>query len=157
MARYSKATVKRICDLYRSDDYTDTEVCKKLKMSRQTLYTWRKKYPEFEQAIEDAKMELIDSRLIDCRKSLSKLISGYEYEEETTEYIRGESGRPEVRAQRVIKKHVMPNLGAIIHYQTNRDPENWVNRQRTEITGKNGEEFKLRPLTKEELEFLGNE
>lgn len=156
MARYGKAIVKRICDMYRSDEYTDTEVCRKMNMSRQTLNTWKKKYPEFKQAIENAKMELIDNRLVECKRSLGKLINGYEYEEETTEYIRGEHGRPEIRAQRVVKKHVMPNLGAIIHYQTNRDSENWANKQRTEITGKNGEDFKLRPLTKEELDFLRN-
>jgi hypothetical protein len=32
-----------------------------------------------------------------------------------------------------VTKHIPPNLGAIIHYQTNRDAELWKNRQN--ITG----------------------
>lgn len=156
MGRYSKRLADKIFALYRSDEFTETEVCRKVGVSRQAMHTWKNKYPEFKKGIEDAKMELIDERLVECRRSLAKLINGYEYEEETTEYIRGMQGRPEVRAQRVVKKTVPPNLGAIIHFQTNRDSENWANKQRTEITGKDGEEFKLRPLTKEEIEILKN-
>jgi len=40
----------------------------------------------------------------------------------------------------------LPNLGAIIHFQTNHDPDNWKNRQSTELTGKNGKD--LLPFTK---------
>ena len=59
-----------------------------------------------------------------------------------------------IRAQRDVTKQVAPNLGAIIHYQSNKDPENWQNKQRLEHTGKDGEDLVLRPLTAEEIEFL---
>ena len=36
-------------------------------------------------------------------------------------------------------------MGAIIHYQTNKDPENWKNKQSTEITGKIESEVTLTP------------
>ena len=154
MAKYSKKIREHIFNLLRTDDYTQTEICKIVGISRYTWMAWRHKYPEFANCIIEAQNDLIEQRLKECKSSLGKLINGYEYEEETTEFIKGERGKPEIRAQRVTKRHVQPNLGAIIHYQTNNDPENWVNRQRMEVTGKNGEDFKLRPLTKDEIDFL---
>jgi hypothetical protein len=50
-----------------------------------------------------------------------------------------------------MKKKVAPNLGAIIHYQTNKDPENWKNKQSTELTGKDGRDL-FEGVSNEELE-----
>ena len=83
--------------------------------------------------------------LKECEKSLKKLVVGYEYEEITKEMRVLQGSETPTQYVKKVKKHVAPNLGAIIHYQTNKDPENWKNKQSTEITGKIESEVTLTP------------
>lgn len=66
---------------------------------------------------------------------MKTLILGTEYEETTVEYESDKDGNPRIKKQKTITKHIMPNPTAIIFALTNRDPENWKNRQTNEITG----------------------
>lgn len=51
-----------------------------------------------------------------------------------------DNGKPIVKVKEhvVTDKHYPPSLGAIIHFQTNRDPDNWKNRQENKVSGKVG-------------------
>ena len=82
---------------------------------------------------------------------MDRLINGYEYEEKKTVTVDNGQGQPKIKEQTITKKVIAPNLGAIIHFQTNKDPQNWKNRQNTEITGKDGKDL-FEKLTDEELE-----
>ena len=155
MPKYNKRIVTKICDLYKRGHYTIAEVCVSVGISDSCFYNWQATIGEFGEYIQKAKDEYIAKKLVDCEKSLDKLINGYEYEEKKTVTIDDGAGRPKIKEQTVTKKIVSPNLGAIIHFQTNKDPKNWKNRQNTEVTGKDGKDLiPARILTKKEAQEL---
>jgi transposase-like protein len=132
--KYSEEIVNKICELIREDSYTVADLCKNVGISERIFYVWRKENADFAGALKDAQDAFINKNLVQCKKSLSKLINGYEYEEEKVIYADNGLGGPRIKEKTVTKKHVSPNLGAIIHYQTNRDPQNWKNKQSVEAT-----------------------
>lgn len=147
MAKYNQKIIKKITDMIKKDSYTIAEICSISGIHVDTYYDWLRNKPEFSEAIKSAKEEFRQSSLVECEKSLIKLIKGYDYEEKKTVMVDSKevdpSGKPKpkIKEQVTTKKHVPPSLGAIIHYQTNNDPENWTNRQNVELTGKGGKDF----------------
>jgi len=138
MSKYCKEIVEDICKLIKTDSFTIPEICKKVGIDESTYHLWRNEKVDFLEAIKAARKKYTDSMLATCEKSLSKLIEGFEYEELRTVSIDDGSGKgkAKIKEQTRIKKQVIPNLGAIIHYQTNNDPDNWKNRQSSEVKGK---------------------
>lgn len=141
MAKYRKEIVDKIVSLIKEDSYTIVEICHNVGISESTFHDWKEKKPEFLETIKRAHEQVIQANLKTCEKSLNKLINGYEYEEKKIVTVDDGKGHPKIKEQTVIKKHIAPNLGAIIHYQTNKDPENWKNKQTTELTGKDGKDL----------------
>lgn len=154
MSKYSNKIVNKIIELISSDSYTIAEVCKIVGIAERTYYDWIEKNAEFAEAIKKAKEVLIHDTLVECDKSLKKLIKGYTVDETKTIYIDSKEGRPKIKEQTVTKKHYQPNLGAIIHFQTNHAPDIWKNRQNVDITTKGKEFTPARVLTKEEAKDL---
>lgn len=162
-ARYSKTLVDDVVSLIKEDSYTIAEICKKVGISERSFYNWRDQHAEFAEAIKKAEDEFRDRILVECEKSLVKLIKGYTVQEKKTVVVDSKDKDPitkkpipKIKEQTVTDKHIQPSLGAIIHYQTNNDPDRWRNRQSTELTGKDGKDLiPARVLTKEEAsEFL---
>ena len=146
--KYGKEITDKICKLFESDSYTNKEICEIVGITETTYYEWMNVHSEFSESIKMAKEVYQSKRLKACENSLNRLIDGYEYEEVTTEFKRIDmSGgiKTPCEVVKTVKKHVAPNLGAIIHYQTNKDRENWKNKQSTEITGKIESEVTLTP------------
>ena len=141
MSKYSKKVVDKIVSLIKKDSYTIPEICSLSGISEGTYHEWKARKPEFFEAIQKARDSFTDGLLIDCEKSLVKLIRGYDFEEKKTVNVDDGKGKPKIKEQTITKKHVAPNLGAIIHFQTNKDPENWKNRQTAELTGKGGKDL----------------
>lgn len=141
MARYSKEIVQRIAELISSDSYTIAEICKEVDISKDTYYRWLKEKSDFSDAIKKAQDTFDQKCIIEAKKSLMKLVLGYSVDETKTVYIDGKEGRPKIKEQIITKKHYQPNLGAAIFVLTNKDPENWKNRQNSEITGKDGKDL----------------
>lgn len=139
--KYTKETRERIYNLIRSDSYTVGEICTIVNIAERTFRDWKARHAEFAQGLKKAKNDFIESNLKDCERSLKKLINGYDYEEKRTTIVNDKSGKPHVKEQIVRTKHIQPCLGAIIHYQTNMDPEHWSNKQTTEVTGKDGKDL----------------
>jgi len=162
MAKYSKALVARITELIRSDSYTIAEICQEVKISKDTYYRWLKENSDFSDAIKEAQEDFDKDILSECNKSLRKLITGYTVDETKTVYVEkvekdknGEPiSKPKIKEQTVTKKHFQPSLGAIIHFQTNHDPETWQNKQNVDITTKGKELAPARILTKKEAQEL---
>lgn len=152
-SKYTPEIVERICELVSADEYTIKEICSIVGINPDTWFEWKKVHADFSEKVKKAEDALIEKRLKECNRSLSKLITGYEATETVTDFVNID-GKPVPRGIRQVKKHIPPSLGAIIHYQTNKDPDNWANKQRTEITGKDGAPIALRPLTEEELDAL---
>lgn len=162
MAKYSKKIVSEICSLIKEDSYTIAEICKKVGISEDTFYTWKKQKTEFSENIKKAEEHFKEEMLVECKRSLRKLITGYTVKEKKTVMVdskkKDEKGNsiPQIKEQTTTEKHIQPSLGAIIHFQTNQDPDNWKNKHSTEITGKDGKDLiPARILTKQEAaEYL---
>ena len=151
MKKYNKKVAERILAMIRADTYTITEVCNNVGISRQTFYNWQNDNLEFAQAVEDANNELLDKMNIEAKKSLMKKIQGYDVMETHVVTVPGKDGKPIIKEQKNVKKHIAADTAAIIFTLTNCDPDNWKNRHSSEITGKNGKDL-LTNKTDEELE-----
>lgn len=157
MAKFSKKTVDKIVGLVKSDTYTIAEVCRQVGITPKTYHAWINDYPDFADAIEQAKEERMQLMVIEAKKSLMKKIQGYDVTETKVVTVPGskkdERGNPKpiIKEQTTTKKHIQPDTAAIIFTLTNGDPEHWRNRQSTEVTGKDGKDL-FANKTDEELD-----
>lgn len=136
--KYTSEKAAIICKAI-ADGETIQYACKKANISDDTFARWRANNAEFAEQLKRAEAEYnrwySDELVRDCKRSLKTLILGSEYEETTVEYESDKNGNPRIKKQKTVTKRVMPNPTAIIFALTNRDPENWKNRQTNEITG----------------------
>ena len=156
MAKFSKKTVEKIVWLIKSDTYTIAEICRQVGITPKTYHQWVNYYPDFADAIEQAKDERMQAMGIEAKKSLMKKIQGYDVTETKVVTVPGtkkdEKGNPKpiIKEQTTTKKHIQADTAAIIFTLTNGDPEHWRNRQTTEVTGKDGKDL-FASKTDEEL------
>ena len=156
MAKFSKKTVERIVGLIKSDTYTIAEICRQVGITPKTYHQWVNDYPDFADAIEQAKDERMQAMVIEAKKSVMKKIQGYDVTETKVVTVPGtkkdEKGNPKpiIKEQTTTKKHIQADTAAIIFTLTNGDPEHWRNRQTTEVTGKDGKDL-FASKTDEEL------
>ena len=157
MAKFNKKTVDMIVGFVKSDTYTIAEICRQVGITPKTYHQWVNDYPDFADAIEQAKAERMQAMVIEAKKSLMKKIQGYDVTETKVVTIPGkqkdEKGNPKpiIKEQTTTKKHIQPDTAAIIFTLTNGDPEHWRNRQSTEVTGKDGKDL-FASKTDEELD-----
>lgn len=151
MAKYNKKTIEQITQLIRSDTYTIAEVCRQVGITQKTYHQWIAEHPEFVEAVELAKAELMQNLVKEAKKSLLKKIRGYEATETAVTTIPDKDGNPKIKEQKTCKKHIQPDTAAIIFTLTNGDPEHWKNKQSTEVTGKDGKDL-FANKTDEELD-----
>ena len=150
MAKFSKKTTEKIVGLIKSDTYTIAEICRQVGITPKTYHQWVNDYPDFADAIEQAKDERMQAMVIEAKKSLLKKIQGYEVTETAVTTIPDKNGKPTIKEQKTTKKHIQADTAAIIFTLTNGDPEHWRNRQTTEVTGKDGKDL-FASKTDEEL------
>ncbi|TFD96799.1 hypothetical protein E2605_08245 [Dysgonomonas capnocytophagoides] len=62
MAKYTEKLGKQIAEAIEQDEYTLGEICSIHNISRKTFYQWMIKYPDFEEMVENARLER-DERL----------------------------------------------------------------------------------------------
>ena len=157
MAKYGKKIVEKIAGLISSDTYTVIEVCRQCGITKSTYYDWLNDYPEFAQAVEQAREERMQYFVSEAKKSLLKKIQGYTVDETKVVTVpssdKDENGRPKpkIKEQTTTKKHIQPDTAAVIFTLTNGEPDKWRNRQTTEVTGKDGADL-FKQMTDEELE-----
>lgn len=124
MSKYTKETVAKICAALREGDPIIL-ACKKSGISEDTFARWREKKADFAEAIKAAKDDFQANILKDLEATLWKRAKGYVVEDEDTELIDGK-----IRLQKIKKKNVPPDTGALIFALTNVAPDKWVNRQK---------------------------
>ena len=154
MAKYSKDIVNQICSLIKEDSYTIAEICAKVGISPDTFHDWKNRKTDFSDSIKKAQDIFNDFLTSEAKKSLRKMVQGYTVDE--TKTVTMDSGKKNddgksivtVKEHTVTKKHIQPNPTLIIFTLTNRDPDNWKNRQNTDITS-GGEKIFDTPLTPE--------
>lgn len=161
MKKYNSKKADQIVELFRTDTYTVFEICRIVKISKSTLYRWMSEYPDFAQAIEDAKDERAQILVVAAKKSLRRKIEGYDVTETRVVTVphkeKDKDGKtiekPRIKEQITTKKHIQPDTTAIIFTLTNGDPKHWRNRQTTELVGRNGKDL-FSDKTDEELEMM---
>jgi len=118
---------------------TKRKIAKLLQIGKTTLYQWFVDYPAFKAAWTKGDDEWNNKKV---KKSLLVRALGYRYTETTREPVAtlDKDGQAvnTLEIVKTVRKHVIPDVGAIKHWQVNRDPENWSDKQRREITGKDG-------------------
>ena len=102
------------------DGLTDEQIAGNIGISAQTYYEWQKRFPEFREALKKGKAP-VD---IQVENALLKRALGYDYEETVTEIQQGADGR-EIKHVRRIRKHMPPEVGAIVFWLKNRRPGKW--------------------------------
>ena len=58
VGKFNRKIANRIISLVKKDDYTHEEICDIVGISRVTLWNWRNRFPEFEEALEEAENDL---------------------------------------------------------------------------------------------------
>jgi hypothetical protein len=144
MKKYNQRVVKKIVDLFKSDTYTVAEICESVRIGKRTYYDWMLQYPDFKEAIENAREEFNEKIIIEARHSLRKKVNGYTVRETKVVTVPGTAKdangmpTPVIKEQSVNERHIAPDTAAIIFTLTNGDPEHWKNRQNNEVTGAGG-------------------
>lgn len=98
---------------------TDEQLANNMGINVATLYTWKKKYGEINEALKRGK-EVVD---IEVENSLLKAAKGYFVDEEKT-YISEVNGVVTKRKE-ITKKYIAPNTTAQIFWLKNRKPVEW--------------------------------
>lgn len=160
MAKYNKKIVENICELIRTDSYTIAEICEKVGIVKDTYYQWLKTKSDFSDSIKKAEDEYNELIITEAKKSLVKMIRGYTIDETRTVTAdtgkKDDNGKPIVKVKEhvVTKKHYQPNPTLVIFTLTNRDSDNWKNRQDTKVTAEVGIKSHLENLSDEELQRI---
>lgn len=119
---------------------TDKEIADFFDVNPDTIYEWKKVYPEFSESIKKGK-EVADCHL--AHKLLNRA-EGAEWTEETAFKVKkieyGEDGRKVSETEEVItvpiKKAAPPDTTALIFWLKNRKSSKWRDRQEQEVTHK---------------------
>lgn len=104
------------------DGATDADIASYIGISRDTLYAWKKKYPDFSDALKRGK-EVVD---IEVENALLKRALGYEYEEVTRKMTYAPDGEPTgLAVTKIVTKRERPDVTAQIFWLKNRRPDLW--------------------------------
>lgn len=126
------------------DGLTDEQIANNLGIACSTLYEYKKKYPDFSEALKKGK-EVVD---FEVENALLKRALGYQYTEETEEVLPDGSTKT-----KTVIKHMAPDTTAQIFWLKNRRPDKW--RDRKEVAADvNKVENPLEGLSTDELKEL---
>lgn len=101
---------------------TDEDIAKNIGISRKTLYNWRQKYSEIEEAMKHGK----DIADIIVENALYRRATGHSLKTVTVDEVLDEDGKPTGNKQRrTVIKEISPDTSAIIWWLKNRKGEQW--------------------------------
>lgn len=133
------------------DGLTDEQVAHNIGIRRETLYTWKKEYPNINNALKRGK-EVIDRQV---ENALLKRALGYEFEEITHEQSWNEKkNKYELLISKVVTKQVAPDTTAQIFWLKNRKPAEWRDKREHEHSGTMQIDNPMKDLSTEDLKKL---
>ena len=137
--QWTDAKVEQMCKaIAAGKSYKDAYTA--ARVSHTTFFRHLNEDSEFCALVKKAEQEYqdwYDSQLVvDCKRSLTELVRGYEWDETTTESVTGKDGKTKITKTKVVHKKAAPNPTAIIFALCNRDPDNWKNRVAQDVNGK---------------------
>lgn len=124
---------------------TDREIAAKMKIATSTFYAWQIEFSEFSDAVEEGKDSYDKEEPV---SNLRRIMQGYEKKRTTIDY----DPEGNIIKTRVVIEEVPPSFEANRWWLTNRDPEQWKDKQ--ELKLESASEDKHDPfseLTVEEL------
>lgn len=119
MGKYTQKIVDKIIVLIEEDNYTISEICHIVGISRNVFYEWKTTKLEFAKALDEA-VEAREEKLIQqARRSMRQKLEGHKQIETKTTYIASkDSDDPHtlvVKEYVVKEKYCVPETSAIIH------------------------------------------
>ncbi len=139
------------------DGHTNKNICKAIGISEASFYAWLDPNDpqfrsEFLESVTLAREIHRKSSLDKATASLLEVALGHDAEESSTKLATDrKTGKVYVKEKTTYHKHFEPNVQALIFFLTNRDPENWKQRQTSEITGKDGKDLIQKEINLDEL------
>lgn len=134
------------------DGLTYADISHNIGINNDTLFEWRKKYPEISEALKRGKA-VTD---IIAENTLYKNAIGFEYEEENVVMVKEVIYKDGKRVKETstpktvkVKKQKLPETTALIFWLKNRKPKDWRDKQEIEHSGNVNNPFE--GLTTEEL------
>ena len=124
------------------DGLTDEQIANNIGIKRQSLYDWKKKYPDISDALKKGK-EVVDRAV---ENALLKRALGYKYTEVTKERIGSE-----MLVTKEVVKEVQPDTTAQIFWLKNSRPDLWRDRKVLEAKVDLNQQDPFKEMTKEEL------
>mgnify|MGYP003090869989 FL=1 len=124
------------------DGLTDEQIANNIGIKRQSLYDWKKKYPDISDALKKGK-EVVDRAV---ENALLKRALGYKYTEVTKELVDSE-----MFVTKEVVKEVQPDTTAQIFWLKNRRPDLWRDRKDLEAKVDLNQQDPFKEMTKEEL------
>lgn len=112
------------------DGLTDEQIAKNIGIRRETLYDWKKKYPNISNALKKGK-EVVDRQV---ESALLKRALGFHFEEEV---VTNEGNAV------AVTRYEKPDVTAAIFWLKNRKPEMWRNKELVDVN-----------KTEAEIEFI---
>ena len=122
---------------------TDAQIAKNMGIAYVTLYDWKNRFPKFANALKKTK-EIVDAEV---ENKLFKRAMGYEVEEEEVREIRNDDGEMVVVSRKKTKKHIPPDVTAIIFWLKNRRADTWREKQEVKFEGDEETKEQLKAIT----------
>jgi transposase-like protein len=137
--KYDPSFAERAYQLCREAGLTDKQLATAFGVDKATINRWKHKYPDFCDSLKKGKDEF-DSAVVEA--SLLKAAKGYFVNETTREPCmvkeKGEVPKivdPTLEVTKRVRKHVQPNVTAIIFWLKNRVPDRWRDKQEIDLGG----------------------
>jgi len=148
--------IMQVCNMI-IDGKTNKSICSAVGISETSFYAWldpkdQQFRSEFLESVNLARKILRESSINRATASLLDVAIGHDAEESSTKLATDrKTGKVYVKEKTTYHKHFEPNVQALIFYLTNRDPDNWKQRQTSEITGKDGKDLITKEINLDEL------
>lgn len=107
---YRKSYVKQAREACALGGFSNAKLGKLFGVSKTTVWEWRKKYPEFDEACRSGYEEYA---VTEAHNALTKLVKGYSYTEVTQEAVKDiDTGEMVMRETKRVRKHVQSSPSA---------------------------------------------
>lgn len=125
--KLTKKMLDTIVTLLEQDEYYIEEICKIIRIHKDTWYHWKNTIPFFSDALREAEEKRLEKIRISARKGLATLLEGKEWEETTTEgrLVKDKDGIEVFKTTKAkkVKKFILPNPDMVKFALRNLDRE----------------------------------
>ena len=140
--KYKPEYVEEAGELCQKKGYTNKNLAAHFKVNIDTIYTWKKKYSEFSEAIKKGK-DVFDTEVVE--QALLKRALGYKFDEITQELVevKDKDGvvTQEMQVTKIVTKHQPSSDVSKIFWLKNRSPDRWSDKKEIEHRIENKEEL----------------